>query len=76
MTTARRSLPSWLSWSSWFSNRSLRAAQRQKSRDFADYGTAFGLDMSKTPDLPPLTRSGPPEAAKAVVTPPVTAPAR
>ena len=49
MTTARRSLPSWLSWSSWFSNRSLRAAQRQKSRDFADYGTAFGLDMSMEP---------------------------
>jgi hypothetical protein len=46
MMTERRSLSGWFNWSSWFSSRSRRAAERRKAEDFADYGTAFGLDMS------------------------------
>jgi hypothetical protein len=40
MVTVRRSLMNWLA------GRATRAAQRKKATDFADYGTAFGLDMS------------------------------
>lgn len=46
MMTERRSLSGWFNWSSWFSSRSRRAAALRKAEDFADYGTAFGLDMS------------------------------
>lgn len=46
MVTVRRSLTSWLSWPNWLAGRATRAAQRKKANDFADYGTAFGLDMS------------------------------
>ena len=46
MMTERRSLSGWFNWSSWFTGRSRRAAAKRKAEDFADYGTAFGLDMS------------------------------
>jgi hypothetical protein len=51
MMTERRTLRGWFhfNWSSWFSGRSQRAADRRKAADFADYGTAFGLDMSMDP---------------------------
>ena len=49
MVTVRRSLTSWLSWPNWLAGRATRAAQRRKANDFADYGTAFGLDMSMAP---------------------------
>ena len=46
MTTMKRSLSSWLSWASWKSGRARSAPERHRSEDCADYGTAFGLDMS------------------------------
>ncbi len=46
MMAERRTLSSWFHWSTWFAGRSRRAAERRKAEDFADYGTAFGLDMS------------------------------
>ena len=46
MTTMKRSLTSWLSWPSWKSGRARPAPERRRSEDCADYGTAFGLDMS------------------------------
>jgi hypothetical protein len=48
MMTERRTLSGWFhfQWPSWFSARSRRAAARRKAEDFADHGTAFGLDMS------------------------------
>ncbi|WP_173807527.1 hypothetical protein [Sphaerotilus uruguayifluvii] len=46
MTTMKRSLSSWLSWSSWMPGRTRQAPERRRSEDCADYGTAFGLDMS------------------------------
>jgi len=49
MTAERRTLRSWFQWSTWFAGRSRRAAARRKAEDFADYGTAFGLDMSMDP---------------------------
>lgn len=49
MTTMKRSLTSWLSWPSWKSGRARPAPERRRSEDCADYGTAFGLDMSFGP---------------------------
>ncbi|WP_294001434.1 hypothetical protein [Sphaerotilus sp.] len=49
MTTERRTLHSWFHWSTWFAGRTQRAAAQQKAADFADYGTAFGLDLSLDP---------------------------
>ncbi len=49
MMAERRTLSSWFHWSTWFAGRSQRAAARRKAEDFADYGTAFGLDMSMDP---------------------------
>ena len=49
MTTMKRSLTSWLSWPSWKSCRARSAPERRRSEDCADYGTAFGLDMSFGP---------------------------
>lgn len=49
----------WTRWMRWFSRR--RRAARH-SHDFADYGTAFGLDMSLAAQPTALT---PPETGKA-----------
>ena len=44
---------SWVSWMRWFS---LRRSKPRGEHDFADYGTAFGLDMSMAAsELPPET---------------------
>lgn len=59
MMAERRTLSSWFHWSTWFAGRSRRAAARRKAEDFADYGTAFGLDMS----MDPKSESTPPPAA-------------
>lgn len=49
MMAERRTLSSWFPWTHWFSDRSRRKAERRKAEDFADYGTAFGLDLSMDP---------------------------
>ena len=49
MMAERRTLSSWFHWSTWFSGRSRREAEQRKAEDFADYGTAFGLDLSMDP---------------------------
>lgn len=42
---------SWANWMHWFS---LRPRKPRGEHDFADYGTAFGLDMSMAAsELPP-----------------------
>ncbi len=46
MTTMKRSLTRWLNWPAWGSGRPRAARERRPSEDCADYGTAFGLDMS------------------------------
>ena len=56
MTTMKRSLTSWLSWPSWKSGRARPAPERRRSEDCADYGTAFGLDMSMDPQGESATR--------------------
>lgn len=56
MMAERRTLSSWFHWSTWFAGRSRRAAERRKAEDFADYGTAFGLDMSMDPQGESATR--------------------
>ncbi len=69
----------WMAWTRWFKRKdTVKTAAGRKRRvpDFADYGTAFGLDMSMTPDTPPLRPmvvEAPP--SKAIV-PAVPAPAR
>jgi len=66
MMAERRTLSSWFHWSTWFAGRSQRAAARRKAEDFADYGTAFGLDMSMDPQGASATRpAAHPEPAKA-----------
>ena len=49
MMAERRTLGSWFHWSTWFGDRAQREAERRKADDFADYGTAFGLDLSMDP---------------------------
>jgi hypothetical protein len=56
MMAERRTLGSWFHWTTWFSGRSKRAAARHKADDFADYGTAFGLDLSMDPQGTPSAR--------------------
>ena len=46
MTTMKRSLTRWLNWPAWGSGRPRAAQEHRPSEDCADYGTAFGLDMS------------------------------
>ncbi|MEY4907226.1 MAG: hypothetical protein RL260_944 [Pseudomonadota bacterium] len=66
MMAERRTLSSWFHWSTWFTGRSRRAAERRKAEDFADYGTAFGLDMSMDPQDKSVPRpSAHPTPAKA-----------
>jgi hypothetical protein len=66
MMTKRRTLSSWFHWSTWFAGRSRRAAARRKAEDFADYGTAFGLDMSMDPQRESTARpAAQPAPAKA-----------
>jgi hypothetical protein len=68
----------WMVWTRWFKRKdTVRTAAGRKRRvpDFADYGTAFGLDMSMTPEVPP-PRSAQAEGASPVVVPAVPAPAR
>ncbi|MEX8520541.1 MAG: hypothetical protein AB3X44_18695 [Leptothrix sp. (in: b-proteobacteria)] len=45
---------SWTRWMRWFS---VRRKKANTSIDFADYGTAFGLDLSMTPDPEPVAQS-------------------
>jgi hypothetical protein len=47
-TTPQRS---WMRWMRWFS---VRRKKAYTGIDFADYGTAFGLDLSMTPDPEPI----------------------
>lgn len=56
MIAERRTLSSWFHWTTWFSDRSRRKAERRKAEDFADYGTAFGLDLSMDPTAKPSDR--------------------
>lgn len=56
MTAERRTLSSWFHWSTWFAGRASQAAARRKANDFADYGTAFGLDLSMDTQQNPSTR--------------------
>ena len=56
MMAERRTLGSWFPWTTWFSDRSRRKAERRKAEDFADYGTAFGLDLSLDPKAEPADR--------------------
>jgi hypothetical protein len=42
---------SWANWMRWFS---LRRSKPRGEHDFADYGTAFGLDMSMAASELPL----------------------
>lgn len=60
---------SWANWMRWFS---LRRSRPNGEHDFADYGTAFGLDMSmaaceRLPETPAAAeQSGPPVSAAAL----------
>ncbi len=71
----------WMAWTQWFKRKdTVKTAAGRKRRvpDFADYGTAFGLDMSMTPETPPLRPVVVDLPVKAVVAavPAVPAPAR
>ncbi|MDP4302862.1 hypothetical protein [Leptothrix discophora] len=72
-------MSAWMAWTRWFKRKgSVTTASGRKRRvpDFADYGTAFGLDMSLTPEVPPVARSAAVEGVKPPVVTPVTMPAR
>jgi hypothetical protein len=74
-------MSAWMAWTQWFKRKdrnTVKTASGRKRRvpDFADYGTAFGLDLSLTPDVPPVARSAAVEAVKPPVVTPVTMPAR
>jgi hypothetical protein len=73
----------WMAWTNWFKRKeTVKTAAGRKRRvpDFADYGTAFGLDLSMTPEAQlPRTASpveAPPVAAVQPVPVPVPSPAR
>jgi hypothetical protein len=70
MMAERRTLSSWFHWSTWFAGRTQREADRRKAEDCADYGTAFGLDMSMDPQGDSASRpSAQPTPAKAPAAP-------
>lgn len=62
MMAERRTFSSWFRWPTWFAARSRRAAERRKAEDFADYGTAFGLDLSMDPKTDATARTTRPAA--------------
>ncbi|MGY0193499.1 hypothetical protein ACWA7J_00335 [Leptothrix sp. BB-4] len=69
-----------MAWTQWFKRKeTVRTAAGRKRRvpDFADYGTAFGLDLSMTPEpQPTLAKTVDAPTAAAVPSVPVPAPVR
>lgn len=57
----------WMAWTAWFKrpgSRKARRSARRIPRDFADYGTAFGLDLSLTPETAKPNEAGQAAAAR------------
>jgi hypothetical protein len=68
-----------MAWTNWFKRKetvTTAAGRKRRVPDFADYGTAFGLDLSMTPDPLPTRAEAVAAPSTAVPAVPVPAPVR
>ncbi|WP_130482963.1 hypothetical protein [Sphaerotilus mobilis] len=68
-----------MAWTRWFKRKetvTTAAGRKRRVPDFADYGTAFGLDLSMTPETPPLRPTAAEAPPPKAIVPAVPAPAR
>lgn len=72
-------MSAWMTWTNWFKRRktvTTAAGRKRRVPDFADYGTAFGLDLSMTPEVPPTRAVPATDTAAVQAAVPVPAPVR